>query len=138
MDKRSILIVEDEPSIAEVVALYLKRAGFQTIQASDGLSARSLLERAKRLRDNSAGMQANAELLTRLTPPAQDPGSVGFNQQAVATFAGGRDANDRMHQYMVELVNRLNRALGIVSDSDSQAAADVNNVGNRDQGGLAV
>ena len=31
MDRRSILIVEDEPSIAEVVALYLKRAGFQTM-----------------------------------------------------------------------------------------------------------
>ncbi len=45
MDKRSILIVEDEPSIAEVVALYLKRAGFQTIHAADGLTARSLLER---------------------------------------------------------------------------------------------
>ncbi len=45
MDRRSILIVEDEPSIAEVVALYLKRAGFQTIHASDGLTARSLLER---------------------------------------------------------------------------------------------
>jgi DNA-binding response OmpR family regulator len=44
MDKRSILIVEDEPSIAEVVALYLQRAGFQTLQASDGLAARTLLE----------------------------------------------------------------------------------------------
>ncbi len=44
MDRRSILIVEDEPSIAEVVALYLQRAGFQTIHASDGLTARSLLE----------------------------------------------------------------------------------------------
>ena len=45
MDRRSILIVEDEPSIAEVVALYLQRAGFQTMHASDGLTARSLLER---------------------------------------------------------------------------------------------
>jgi DNA-binding response OmpR family regulator len=44
MDKRSILIVEDEPSIAEVVALYLQRAGFQTLQASDGLAAQALLE----------------------------------------------------------------------------------------------
>ena len=44
MDKRSILIVEDEPSIAEVVALYLQRAGFQTLQAPDGLAARTLLE----------------------------------------------------------------------------------------------
>ena len=45
MDKKSILIVEDEPSIAEVVALYLQRAGFQTLHASDGLSARALLEK---------------------------------------------------------------------------------------------
>ncbi len=45
MDKKSILIVEDEPSIAEVVALYLQRAGFQTVHASDGLSARALLEK---------------------------------------------------------------------------------------------
>src|SRR5512140_1264410 len=44
MDKKSILIVEDEPSIAEVVALYLQRAGFQTLHAADGLTARSLLE----------------------------------------------------------------------------------------------
>ncbi len=44
MEKKSILIVEDEPSIAEVVALYLQRAGFQTIHAADGLAARSLLE----------------------------------------------------------------------------------------------
>jgi DNA-binding response OmpR family regulator len=44
MAPRSILIVEDEPSIAEVVALYLQRAGYQTIHAADGLTARSLLE----------------------------------------------------------------------------------------------
>ena len=44
MDHKSILIVEDEPSIAEVVALYLQRAGFQTLHAADGLAARALLE----------------------------------------------------------------------------------------------
>ena len=40
-----ILIVEDEPSIAEVVGLYMKRAGYQTLLASDGKSAMALLER---------------------------------------------------------------------------------------------
>ncbi len=45
MDKKSILIVEDEPSIAEVVALYLQRAGFQTLHASDGKTAMTLLEK---------------------------------------------------------------------------------------------
>ncbi|MGE5073920.1 MAG: response regulator [Anaerolineae bacterium] len=44
MAPRSILIVEDEPSIAEVVALYLQRAGFQTLHAADGVTARSLIE----------------------------------------------------------------------------------------------
>jgi DNA-binding response OmpR family regulator len=44
MDKKSILIVEDEPSIAEVVSLYLQRAGFQTRHASDGKTAMSLAE----------------------------------------------------------------------------------------------
>jgi DNA-binding response OmpR family regulator len=34
MSDLSILVVEDEPSIAEVVGLYLKRAGYQS--ASDG------------------------------------------------------------------------------------------------------
>ncbi|HTP00859.1 MAG TPA: response regulator transcription factor [Anaerolineales bacterium] len=43
MNKRSILIVEDEPSIAEVVALYLQRAGFQTLHAPDGVSAQALV-----------------------------------------------------------------------------------------------
>jgi DNA-binding response OmpR family regulator len=43
MDKKSILIVEDEPSIAEVVSLYLQRADFHTRHASDGKTAMSLL-----------------------------------------------------------------------------------------------
>lgn len=34
-----IVIVEDEPSISEVVSLYLNRAGFEVITFSDGLSA---------------------------------------------------------------------------------------------------
>jgi len=33
------VIVEDEPSISEVVSLYLNRAGFEVITFSDGLSA---------------------------------------------------------------------------------------------------
>ncbi len=44
MDKR-ILVVEDEPSLAEVVSLYLKRAGFQVQTASDGRAAMSILEK---------------------------------------------------------------------------------------------
>jgi DNA-binding response OmpR family regulator len=45
MSTNLILIVEDEPSIAEVVGLYMKRAGYQTLHAADGKSAMTLLER---------------------------------------------------------------------------------------------
>jgi DNA-binding response OmpR family regulator len=44
MDKKSILIVEDESSIAEVVALYLQRANFHTLAAADGKTAMLMLD----------------------------------------------------------------------------------------------
>lgn len=44
MNMPEILIVEDEPSIAEVVELYLRRAGYQVRAVSDGGAALKLLE----------------------------------------------------------------------------------------------
>ncbi len=44
MSKPTILVVEDEPSIAEVVSLYLQRADFKVQTASDGKIAMSILE----------------------------------------------------------------------------------------------
>jgi DNA-binding response OmpR family regulator len=38
-----VLVVEDEPSIAEVVALYLRRAGFEVMSAGDGQQALEML-----------------------------------------------------------------------------------------------
>jgi two-component system response regulator ResD len=43
----SILVVEDEPSIAEVVGLYLGRAGFDVRSVADGLAALDEVERHK-------------------------------------------------------------------------------------------
>ena len=40
-----ILIVEDEPSIAEVVSAYAKREGYDTVTATDGMSALEIFER---------------------------------------------------------------------------------------------
>lgn len=45
MNPKSILVVEDEPSIAEVVSLYLKRAGYHVQIASDGKQAMNIFER---------------------------------------------------------------------------------------------
>src|SRR5215216_476129 len=47
MNENLILVVEDEASVAEVVSLYLKRAGYQAQIASDGRQAMSLFERHK-------------------------------------------------------------------------------------------
>ncbi len=44
MSKLTILVVEDEPSIAEVVGLYLQRAGYQVRTATDGKIAMTALE----------------------------------------------------------------------------------------------
>jgi DNA-binding response OmpR family regulator len=44
MNKTQILIVEDEPNIAEVVSLYLRRAGYQVQLAQDGQSALQMLD----------------------------------------------------------------------------------------------
>ncbi len=40
-----ILVVEDERSIQEIVSLYLRRAGYQVLTASDGQSALDLLKK---------------------------------------------------------------------------------------------
>jgi len=45
MPESLILIVEDEPSIAEVVTLYLRRAGYQTRVVADGAAALEALRR---------------------------------------------------------------------------------------------
>ncbi len=45
MDPAHILVVEDEASIAEVVSLYLKRAGYSVQIASDGKQALNILQK---------------------------------------------------------------------------------------------
>jgi len=49
MPEKTIYVIEDEPSIAEVVTLYLRRAGYQVQALHDGQKALDLLE--KRLPD---------------------------------------------------------------------------------------
>ena len=44
MSEKVILVVEDEPSIREVVSLYLKRSGFRVIEAKDWVEAFRVLE----------------------------------------------------------------------------------------------
>ena len=45
MKENTILVVEDEPNVAEVVSLYLRRAGFTVEIANDGNAAMAFLEK---------------------------------------------------------------------------------------------
>jgi DNA-binding response OmpR family regulator len=45
MNEQTILVVDDEPSIREVVTLYLRRAGYRVLVARDGQEALQALER---------------------------------------------------------------------------------------------
>jgi DNA-binding response OmpR family regulator len=43
---KTVLVVDDEPIVREVVVRYLERAGYRTLEAGDGDSARDTIERA--------------------------------------------------------------------------------------------
>jgi DNA-binding response OmpR family regulator len=43
----SILVVDDEPVVREVVVRYLRRDGYETLEASDGDDARELIEKRR-------------------------------------------------------------------------------------------
>jgi len=45
MNVDQILVIEDEPSVSEVVALYLRRAGYNVLSARDGRDAIEILDR---------------------------------------------------------------------------------------------
>src|SRR5437868_1944931 len=47
MSGETILIVDDEPTIVEVVGLYLQREGFRVLTAADGISALALVEQQR-------------------------------------------------------------------------------------------
>jgi DNA-binding response OmpR family regulator len=43
----TVLVVDDEPTIVEVVARYMERAGYETLEAADGLEALQLAEQRR-------------------------------------------------------------------------------------------
>ncbi len=46
-DVQSVLVVDDEPTIREVVCRYLERDGFRTVEAADGESALASIEESE-------------------------------------------------------------------------------------------
>lgn len=101
--------------------------------------AQSMLTVAKRVRDDLTKLKLNADRLLRLTPPADDPGSKSYNQALVGdgTGSGALPAGEAMvareRDYAVQLVDRLEDALGLTHSSDEQAATDVKTAAGQGQ-----
>lgn len=104
--------------------------------------ATAMLKLAKTVREHFSDMRTDANALTRLTAPADEPTSNNYNKLLVnpgepkGAFVTGEDQVKQEYAYADELVRRLEKALGIVESSDEQAAADVKNAGKQ-SGGFA-
>ncbi|WP_432849193.1 hypothetical protein ACQPXB_01575 [Amycolatopsis sp. CA-161197] len=102
--------------------------------------AQSMLVVAKRVATTLRTMQNDAERLTQVSPPADDPGSNGYNKQLVATgqgaFSVGKTQVDKEFKYASDLVTKLENALGMTGSADEQAAAGVKTAagGSQDKG----
>ncbi|MBB4683725.1 hypothetical protein [Amycolatopsis jiangsuensis] len=98
--------------------------------------ATAMLKDAQGIRDDLAKMIPVAERLTHLSPPAADPASNGYNNLLTGSggqagaFGYGLGHVQREHDYVGELISRLEKALGITQDSDSNATTDVNKAAN--------
>jgi two-component system, OmpR family, response regulator ResD len=72
----SVLVVDDEPTIAEVVSRYLERAGYRTRVASDGAQALELVARSRPdlvVLDLMLPGIDGLEVMRRLRQPDRDP-----------------------------------------------------------------
>ena len=129
--RRSVLVVDDEPTIAEVVARYLERAGYGATIASDGLSA---IEAAGRNRPDLVVLDlmlpglGGLEVMRRLRDQRRD-------RIAVILLTAKGEESDRVtglrlgaDDYMVkpfspaELVARVDAVLRRIDTPQSQQA----------------
>ncbi|SEP54176.1 hypothetical protein [Amycolatopsis saalfeldensis] len=104
--------------------------------------ALSMLNQAKGIRDDLWNLLPTAEGLTHLKPPADEPASNSYNAllvgngQKAGAFRYGLGHIQREHGYLVELIGRLEDALGLMHEGDEQAGIAVKQSASND-GGLA-
>ena len=85
---KTILVVDDEPIVREVVVRYLEREGYRTLEAGDGDAARSAIEHT-RSRSRRARRDAAGDRRPRALP--LDPLAVGApRDHADGAWRGGR------------------------------------------------
>jgi hypothetical protein len=97
--------------------------------------AEGMLTQARQTKDDLFFLLPRAEFLTQMKAPADEIASNAYNASWVGNGQGnlgagghGSDLVKKEYAYYVELVERLERALGITEDADQQAGTDVNKV----------
>lgn len=102
--------------------------------------ASGLLSQAEGVLKDLVPLLYDAEALTKMQPPADDPASNGYNHIAAG---GGRDTGvfgfgvghiEREYNYLREFIRRLRDALGLTQDTDEHAGRDIARSG--EDGGL--
>ncbi|WP_162834210.1 hypothetical protein [Amycolatopsis circi] len=95
--------------------------------------AMSMLNLAKGIRADLGNMIPEAEQLTRMKPPAEEPASKTFNTLAtgaegkIGAFGYGVGHIQREYAYVDTLIGRLEDALHIVRSGEQNAASSVKN-----------
>jgi hypothetical protein len=86
----------------------------------------NFLEKVKQTQQLCQQQVAGIQFQGQMTPPAEDPASVMFTN-AAQTSRGARNKylQDQLNMYN-ELVDKLQKALGITTEADQQAADTVN------------
>ncbi|WP_409466800.1 hypothetical protein [Amycolatopsis sp. GA6-003] len=98
--------------------------------------ARSMLNLARQAREQFGDMRNTAAYLTKLTPPADEPASTGYNRRLTGdgsedgAFGAGLAAVTRMYDYANQLVRKLEQALSLTESADETATADVKAAGS--------
>jgi two-component system, OmpR family, response regulator ResD len=129
----SVLVVDDEPTIAEVVSRYLERAGYQTAVAHDGAEA---LAHAARRRPDLVVLDLmlpgvdGLEVLRRLREDTAPPGVIlltakGEESDRVVGLRQGADDYVVKPFSPAELVARVDAVLRRVDKSPTQEPAIV-------------
>jgi len=127
----SVLVVDDEPTIAEVVSRYLERAGYRTRVASDGAQALELVARSRPdlvVLDLMLPGIDGLEVMRRLRQPDRDPIGVilltakGEESDRVIGLRLGADDYVVKPFSPAELVARVDAVLRRVETAPAQEA----------------
>lgn len=93
--------------------------------------AENMLRKAKGVRDEIRAQFKPADRVTRMTSPADEPASNGYNALINNANREGLGHLHKEDEYLTELIHRLEKALGIISEADEQAGKDI---GQPDEG----